>query len=77
MVWAVIENLGYRQLTLVWRIRGVVSYMRGKKSWGKMNRKGFNPVDGHDGTIAEFPAPPAPVEREPVGVAAFSSAGPS
>jgi cellulose synthase/poly-beta-1,6-N-acetylglucosamine synthase-like glycosyltransferase len=69
VVWAVIENLGYRQLTLVWRLRGIVSYMRGKKSWGKMNRKGFAPADDHDVSIAEFPAPPS-VERQPVGVGA-------
>jgi cellulose synthase/poly-beta-1,6-N-acetylglucosamine synthase-like glycosyltransferase len=41
VVWAVIENIGYRQLTVVWRLRGVVSYLRGKKSWGAMDRKGF------------------------------------
>ncbi len=77
VVWAVLENLGYRQLTLVWRLRGVISYVRGKKSWGKMNRKGFNPADDHDGSIAEFPAPPSSVERRPVGVAAYSSTNPT
>jgi cellulose synthase/poly-beta-1,6-N-acetylglucosamine synthase-like glycosyltransferase len=41
VVWAVLENLGYRQLTVWWRLRGVLSFLRGKKSWGKMNRKGF------------------------------------
>jgi len=40
-VWAVLENLGYRQLTVWWRLRGIASYIRGKKSWGKMRRKGF------------------------------------
>jgi cellulose synthase/poly-beta-1,6-N-acetylglucosamine synthase-like glycosyltransferase len=71
VVWAVLENLGYRQLTLWWRLRGVVSYMRGKKSWGKMNRRGFNLVD--DDSIAGFPAPPSSHVKQPLGVAAFNS----
>jgi cellulose synthase/poly-beta-1,6-N-acetylglucosamine synthase-like glycosyltransferase len=71
VVWAVLENLGYRQLTVWWRLRGVLSYVRGKKSWGKMNRKGFNPAGGQDASIAEFPASPA--EPQPAGLAAFSS----
>jgi len=72
VVWAVLENLGYRQLTVVWRLRGTLSYIRGKKSWGKMNRKGFNTVDDHDTSIAEFPAAPAAVDGPPVGIAAFN-----
>jgi hypothetical protein len=51
VVWAVLENLGYRQLTVVWRIRGIVSYIRGKKSWGKMKRKGFK--EAKDGDMRE------------------------
>lgn len=37
----VIENFGYRQMTLWWRVRGIWDYFRGKKSWGTMQRKGF------------------------------------
>jgi cellulose synthase/poly-beta-1,6-N-acetylglucosamine synthase-like glycosyltransferase len=48
VVWAVLENLGFRQLTVWWRLRGIVSYIRGKKSWGKMTRKGFNAADAPD-----------------------------
>jgi len=48
VVWAALENLGYRQLTVWWRLRGIVSYIRGKRSWGKMTRKGFNSVDEDD-----------------------------
>jgi cellulose synthase/poly-beta-1,6-N-acetylglucosamine synthase-like glycosyltransferase len=73
VVWAVLENLGYRQLTLWWRIRGVVSYVRGKKSWGKMTRKGFNPADDNDGSIADFPVRSPSIARQPVGVAAFNT----
>jgi cellulose synthase/poly-beta-1,6-N-acetylglucosamine synthase-like glycosyltransferase len=35
------ENFGYRQLTVWWRLRGIVDWLRGKKAWGKMTRKGF------------------------------------
>ena len=40
---AVVENFGYRQLTNVWRIIGWWEFLRGKKSWGTMTRKGFAP----------------------------------
>jgi cellulose synthase/poly-beta-1,6-N-acetylglucosamine synthase-like glycosyltransferase len=39
--WAVVENVGYRQLTVYWRLRGLVNYMRGRSDWGAMTRKGF------------------------------------
>ena len=38
---AVTENVGYRQLSTYWRIRGMVSKLRGAKAWGAMERKGF------------------------------------
>lgn len=38
---AVFENLGYRQMTLWFRLRGLFKYLVGEKSWGKMTRKGF------------------------------------
>jgi cellulose synthase/poly-beta-1,6-N-acetylglucosamine synthase-like glycosyltransferase len=39
--WAVVENVGYRQLTVYWRLRGLVKYLRGRSDWGAMTRKGF------------------------------------
>jgi cellulose synthase/poly-beta-1,6-N-acetylglucosamine synthase-like glycosyltransferase len=39
--YAVLENFGYRQLTAWWRLKGIWNFLRGKKSWGKMERKGF------------------------------------
>jgi len=39
---AVIENIGYRQMTTYWRIRGFISALRGKTGWGQMERKGFS-----------------------------------
>jgi cellulose synthase/poly-beta-1,6-N-acetylglucosamine synthase-like glycosyltransferase len=41
VLWAFVENLGYRQLTVVWRLQGIWKYLRGSKSWGAMERKGF------------------------------------
>jgi hypothetical protein len=62
VVWAVLENLGYRQLTVWWRLRGIVSYIRGKKSWGKMTREGFNPADGEETSVTgTYPSEPARV----------------
>jgi cellulose synthase/poly-beta-1,6-N-acetylglucosamine synthase-like glycosyltransferase len=38
---AVLESFGYRQLATLWRVRGLVSALRGKKGWGDMTRRGF------------------------------------
>ncbi len=36
---AVLENFGYRQLTLIWRIKGLIGWLRGKvPEWGDMKR---------------------------------------
>jgi hypothetical protein len=40
-LYAVLENFGYRQLTLWWRVKGMWSFLRGQKQWGAMVRKGF------------------------------------
>lgn len=42
--WALTENLGYRQLTVFWRVRGLWKFLRGRKDWGEMKRKGFAPT---------------------------------
>ena len=39
---AVMENLGYRQLTPVWRLRGAWAAVRGRQAvWGEMTRTGL------------------------------------
>jgi cellulose synthase/poly-beta-1,6-N-acetylglucosamine synthase-like glycosyltransferase len=38
---AVLENFGYRQLNNLWRIRGLMQYLRGTSGWGDMTRVGF------------------------------------
>ncbi|HEV8196887.1 MAG TPA: glycosyltransferase [Gemmatimonadales bacterium] len=42
LIWlAVAENFGYRQLTALWRLRGLVTVFRKAKGWGRMERRGF------------------------------------
>jgi cellulose synthase/poly-beta-1,6-N-acetylglucosamine synthase-like glycosyltransferase len=41
LAYAVLENMGYRQLTVVWRLRGMWKYARGRRDWGVMTRSGF------------------------------------
>lgn len=41
LIAAIFENLGYRQITLWFRLKGLIKYFFGAKSWGKMTRKGF------------------------------------
>ena len=43
LLYAVLENLGYRQLTLYWRLRGLWDAWRGKTGWEKFGRVGFRP----------------------------------
>lgn len=46
LLWlAVAENIGYRQLNSWWRIRGVLSYLRGSEGWGELPRRGFETGD--------------------------------
>jgi cellulose synthase/poly-beta-1,6-N-acetylglucosamine synthase-like glycosyltransferase len=42
-MYGVIENFGYRQLTLWWRLRGTWDFLRGRAEWGVMVRRGFTP----------------------------------
>ena len=39
--WTLAENLGYRQLTVTWRLQGIWKYLRGRRDWGVMERRGF------------------------------------
>lgn len=51
LLWSIVEGIGYRQLTVVWRIRGLWRYLRGNTEWGTMTRSGFGPppADHADG----------------------------
>ena len=42
LMWALVEPLGYRQLTVYWRLRGLARQLRGNaQDWGVMTRRGF------------------------------------
>jgi cellulose synthase/poly-beta-1,6-N-acetylglucosamine synthase-like glycosyltransferase len=41
LTWGLLENLGYRQLTVLWRLRGLVKFLRKRTDWGVMERQGF------------------------------------
>ena len=43
LFWGLLENLGYRQMTLVWRLWGLLKFFRGRREWGVMERRGFSP----------------------------------
>jgi hypothetical protein len=50
LAYAVLENFGYRQLTLYWRLRGLWDAWRGKTGWEKFARVGFrirSPAQAH------------------------------
>lgn len=46
LCYAFFENVGYRQLTVYWRLRGLVKFARGRNEWGTMTRRGFQQMPG-------------------------------
>ncbi len=38
---ALMENFGYRQMVLFYRIRGMINHLLGSRQWGRMVRSGF------------------------------------
>jgi len=41
-LYGILENFGYRQLTTLFRIEGIIKYKKLKHSWGKMKRHNFS-----------------------------------
>lgn len=41
--FALIEGIGYRQMTVFFRLQAFWRFLRGVESWGKMTREGFKP----------------------------------
>lgn len=39
--YGILENFGYRQLTVLFRIEGIIKYNKNKTSWGNIQRKKF------------------------------------
>lgn len=42
VLWCLFENIGLRQLTVYWRLRGLIKFARGSRDWGVMDRRGFS-----------------------------------
>jgi cellulose synthase/poly-beta-1,6-N-acetylglucosamine synthase-like glycosyltransferase len=42
VAYALLENVGYRQATVFWRLGGLWKYLRGSRAWGAMERSGFD-----------------------------------
>ena len=42
LILGIVENFGYRQITVWWRVKAFWDYFRGVKSWGAMTRVGFS-----------------------------------
>jgi cellulose synthase/poly-beta-1,6-N-acetylglucosamine synthase-like glycosyltransferase len=43
MTYAVVENLGYRQMVTLFRAQGVLQYIAGRKRWEAVQHKGIDP----------------------------------
>jgi len=41
IILGLVENFGYRQITVWWRVKAFWDYIRGVKTWGAMQRVGF------------------------------------
>ena len=41
MLYSILENFGYRQLTTWWRFLAFFQYKRNRNNWGEMQRKSF------------------------------------
>ena len=48
LIYALLENLGYRQLTAAWRMMGLLRVLRHDRSWGQMVRRGHMAADPLD-----------------------------
>ena len=42
VIYAFLENLGYKQLHTFWRLRGIIDLLLKKESWGSQKRKNFS-----------------------------------
>ena len=42
LVWILLENAGYRQLTVFWRLQGLIGFLRGVDLGAKLNEKASN-----------------------------------
>lgn len=55
LFWTFAESFGYRQMTVFWRIRGLWGYLRGRKDWGEMEKRGLGTPAGIVRTVEASP----------------------
>jgi hypothetical protein len=58
--FALLENVGYRQLTAWWRLKAFYNFAKGERGWGKMVREGFRGSPAARPTVAEPVRTPVP-----------------
>jgi cellulose synthase/poly-beta-1,6-N-acetylglucosamine synthase-like glycosyltransferase len=64
LLYAVLENVGYRQLHDVWRTLGYLDIARGETRWGAQRRRGFERLETElPAGVEEQRAPP----KQPIG----------
>lgn len=73
LVIAVLEQVGYRQLTVWWRLRGLVSK---QKAWGKQERRGFAAARSDAATARAVPWQGGPVDVTVTAPLAGATLGP-
>ncbi|MBI5137266.1 MAG: glycosyltransferase family 2 protein [Nitrospirae bacterium] len=42
MAMAVLENFGYRQLNVIWRVRGLFQFLSARRQWDTVHKRGFD-----------------------------------
>jgi len=44
-LYSILENFGYRQMTVIFRLAGIIRYNKYKHAWGKMKRQEFSATE--------------------------------
>lgn len=61
---AVLENVGYRQMTALWRVQGLLDVARRREAvWGEMTRSGLGEGSAPGATVADLTAGTTAAER--------------
>ncbi len=55
MALSLFDSVGYRHVTVYWRLRGIGSFLRGRTEWGVMERRGIGAGDTARSTNQNLP----------------------
>jgi cellulose synthase/poly-beta-1,6-N-acetylglucosamine synthase-like glycosyltransferase len=64
LIYAVLENFGFRQLVDFWRLQGLWDVVRRRRGWGDMRRKGFAALTPVETIRLDSGPPPAATTRD-------------